>query len=232
MAKKTSNLSGEYMAMWEEHGIETSQLPKSSVKKNKRKQNSGLPKIKTLNDIEKWLGECQRCGLCEGRNKIVFGTGNPKTKILFVGEGPGANEDKTGLPFVGRAGDLLNKIIEAMSLSRDEIYIANIVKCRPPSNRVPLPEEIEECLPFLKAQIDVIKPQMIVALGLTAASTLSGKEETMGLLRGKFHSLAWDSTTPLMATYHPAYLLRNPAAKKVVWEDMKLVMKSMGKSKK
>jgi DNA polymerase len=232
MGKTNTTLHGEYIAMWEEHGIEATDQPKSKLKKIKKKQNGRAPKIKTLSDIEKWLGDCQRCGLCKERNKIVFGSGNPKTKILFVGEGPGANEDKTGLPFVGRAGELLNKIIEAMNLSREEIYIANIVKCRPPANRVPSPEEIEECLPFLKSQIEVIKPEMVVALGLTAASTLTGKELTMGELRGKFHSLVWNDSIPLMATYHPAYLLRNPAAKKVVWEDMKLVMKSMGKTKK
>lgn len=147
---------------------------------------------------------------------------------MFVGEGPGANEDKTGLPFVGRAGDLLTKIIEAMSLNRDQIYIANVVKCRPPGNRVPLPEEIEQCLPFLKAQIEVIKPEIIVALGLTASSTLSGQDCTMGELRGKFHPLLWDTKISVMATYHPAYLLRNPNAKKIVWEDMKLVMKQIG----
>ncbi len=232
MAQNNSNLVGEYMALWQEHGIEEIPSKKKSRTKRKRKPPQTQPQYKSLTDLQNELRDCRRCGLCKERNKIVFGSGNPKTKLLFVGEGPGANEDKTGLPFVGRAGDLLNKIIEAMALTRDEVYIANIVKCRPPSNRVPLPEEIEECLPFLKAQIELIKPQMIVALGLTAASTLTGEDATMGMLRGKFHNLVWNNSIPLMATYHPAYLLRNPAAKKVVWEDMKLVIKKMGPSKK
>lgn len=215
------------MTLWEEHGIETSTRSKrQSLRKSKSRQVPS-PKIKSLEDIRTWLGECKRCGLCEGRNKIVFGSGNSNAKLMFIGEGPGAEEDKTGFPFVGRAGTLLTKIIEAMGFTREDVYIANIVKCRPPGNRVPAPEEIESCIPFLKAQIEIIQPKMIVALGLTAASTLTGNDSTMGLLRGRFHPLAWDSKRSLMATYHPAYLLRNPAAKKIVWEDMKLVVKQL-----
>lgn len=219
------------MALWDEHGIETKTLkkkrPLSSQKPPKKERT-----FKSLDEVRDWLGDCKRCGLCDQRNQIVFGAGNIKAKLMFVGEGPGAEEDKTGFPFVGRAGGLLTKIIEAMSLSREDVYIANIVKCRPPSNRVPTPEEIEACLPFLKSQIDLIKPQMIVALGLTAASTLTGKDSAMGLLRGRFHHLSWDDHFTLMATYHPAYLLRNPSAKKIVWEDMKLVIKQMRIGKK
>ncbi len=222
----------EYMALWEEHGIDTATMSKKKASKPLSQRKLKSLNYKTLEEIQADLTNCQRCGLCEGRNKIVFGEGNKKTKIMFVGEGPGANEDKTGLPFVGRAGELLNKIIEAMSLSREQVYIANIVKCRPPSNRVPRPEEIEECLPFLKAQIDIINPDIIVALGLTASSTLSGEDCTMGELRGKFHPLFWNNKLSVMATYHPAYLLRNPAAKKVVWEDMKLVLKKTGAKRK
>jgi len=209
------------MALWEEHGIDVTTRRKS-------KSKAQVPRFKSLEDVKSWLGDCKRCGLCKERDKLVFGSGNPKAKLMFVGEGPGANEDKTGLPFVGRAGDLLNKILEAMGMERSQVYIANIVKCRPPANRVPHPNEIEECLPFLKAQIQMIKPSLIVALGLTASSTLSGEETTMATLRGKFHPLAWNPEIPVMATYHPAYLLRNPAAKKIVWEDMKLVLKNLG----
>lgn len=215
------------MTLWEEHGIEVASSTKKKKNSTKKKTAQTSSSLKNLAEVEAWLGDCKRCGLCAERNKIVFGTGNKKAKLMFIGEGPGAEEDKTGFPFVGRAGSLLNKIIEAISLTRDDVYIANIVKCRPPKNRVPTPDEIEACLPFLKAQIDMVKPQMIVALGLTAASTLTGKDSAMGLLRGRFHPLVWDESMSLMATYHPAYLLRNPAAKKVVWEDMKLVLKEM-----
>lgn len=227
MTEKTETMMGEYMALWEEHGIEIGSSPRRKKSSKTKNTKTDTPKLNSLSDVAQWLGDCKRCGLCKERNKIVFGSGNPKTKIMFIGEGPGAEEDKTGLPFVGRAGTLLTKIIEAMSLNRDEVYIANIVKCRPPSNRVPTPEEIESCLPFLKAQIEVVRPKMIVALGLTAASTLTGQDSAMSLLRGRFHTLAWDDSVPLMATYHPAYLLRNPSAKKIVWDDMKLVLKKM-----
>jgi DNA polymerase len=188
------------------------------------KASSHLPKtVKTLGDVQKWLGNCKRCCLCQERNQIVFGSGSEKASLMFVGEGPGAEEDKQGLPFVGRAGQLLTKIVEAMELSREEVYIANIVKCRPPSNRVPEPNEIEQCLPFLKAQIDIVKPKLIVALGLTAARALTESDTTMALLRGRFHSVSWKTDLRVLPTYHPAYLLRNPSAKKIVWEDMKLV---------
>jgi DNA polymerase len=227
MAIRTQQNYEEYMTLWEEHGIETSTLSKRKGMKKPKSRPVSLKNFKSLEDIRTRLGDCKRCGLCEERNTIVFGSGNPKAKLMFIGEGPGAQEDKSGFPFVGRAGTLLTKIIEAMGLTREEVFIANIVKCRPPGNRVPTPEEIESCVPFLKAQIEVIQPKMIVALGLTAASTLTGNDSAMGDLRGRFHTLAWDSKRSLMATYHPAYLLRNPAAKKIVWEDMKLVVKQL-----
>ncbi|MFM8269956.1 MAG: uracil-DNA glycosylase family protein [Pseudomonadota bacterium] len=179
--------------------------------------------LKTLEEVRSWLGDCKRCGLCKERNEIVFGSGNPKARLMFIGEGPGADEDKQGLPFVGRAGQLLSKIIEAMGLQRENVYIANIVKCRPPSNRVPEPHEIDQCLPFLKAQIDLVSPEIVVALGLTASRALTQTEHGMANLRGQFHTVAWKKEITLMPTYHPAYLLRNPSAKKIVWEDMKLV---------
>ncbi|NBT59708.1 uracil-DNA glycosylase [bacterium] len=209
----------EYWSLWEESGVE---LPKI---KTPRKASI---KSKNLEGLQEFLGNCKRCKLCKERNKIVFGSGNPKARLMFIGEGPGADEDAQGLPFVGRAGHLLTKIIEAMGLTRNDVYIANIVKCRPPSNRVPEPDEIDQCLPFLKAQIDLVAPEMVVALGLTAARALTQTEHNMGNLRGQFHQIAFKTDLTLMPTYHPAYLLRNPSAKKIVWEDMKLVKERLG----
>ena len=143
---------------------------------------------------------------------------------MFIGEGPGADEDTQGIPFVGRAGQLLDKIVEAMGLVRNQIYIANVVKCRPPGNRAPLPEETAECVPFLRAQIEAIHPRVIVALGAAATATLVGDTASLTQLRGKFHPSAWFPDIPVMPTFHPAYLLRTPSAKKETWEDMKLVM--------
>lgn len=208
--------TNEYWSLWEESGLDLETV------KNKKPRKARKP-VRNLEDVRSWLGNCKRCGLCQERNEIVFGSGNPKARLMFIGEGPGADEDKQGLPFVGRAGQLLTKIIEAMGLNRDDVYIANIVKCRPPSNRVPEPEEISQCLPFLRAQIDLVRPEIVVALGLTAARALTETENNMANLRGQFHSIAWKKETLLMPTYHPAYLLRNPSAKKIVWEDMKLV---------
>lgn len=223
-------LVSEYVQLWDEHGIEDLKPKKQALRKRlsakkptTQRVKSSKPKLTSLEDVVQWLGNCKRCGLCQGRNKIVFGSGNSVASLLFVGEGPGADEDEQGLPFVGRAGQLLTKIIEAMGMKREEVYIANVVKCRPPNNRVPEPQEIAQCLPFLKAQIELINPKMIVALGLTAAKALTGQETTMSNLRGKFHTLQWDGKIPLMATYHPAYLLRNPDAKRIVWDDMKKV---------
>jgi len=210
--------TSEYWSLWEESGVEL-----EPVKSQKQK----TPKLSSLEDVQAWLGDCKRCGLCKERNKIVFGSGNPKAQLLFVGEGPGADEDKQGLPFVGRAGQLLTKIIEAMGMTREEVYIANIVKCRPPQNRVPEPDEISQCIPFLKAQMDLIQPKLVVALGLTAARALTQTENNMGNLRGQFHSVAWKPELQVMPTYHPAYLLRNPSAKKIVWEDMKKVKEAL-----
>lgn len=212
----------EYWSLWEESGVDVETL-KIQKKARKKPSASKPPQLRSLADVQKWLGDCRRCGLCKERNQIVFGSGPDRADLMFIGEGPGADEDKQGLPFVGRAGQLLTKIIEAMELKREDVYIANIVKCRPPSNRVPESEEIEQCLPFLKAQIEFVNPKIIVALGLTAARALTQSEANMASLRGQFHSLAWKQDLRLMATYHPAYLLRNPSAKKIVWEDLKLV---------
>ena len=166
------------------------------------------------------IGDCTRCKLHGGRNQIVFGVGNPSADLLFVGEAPGAEEDMQGVPFVGRAGQLLTKIIEAIGLTRDEVYIANVIKCRPPGNRNPEPDEVEQCEPFLFRQIDAIKPKVIVALGKFAAQSLLRSAEPISKLRGRefpFRGAA------LMPTFHPAYLLRNPSAKREVWDDMKRV---------
>jgi DNA polymerase len=170
------------------------------------------------------LGDCTRCTLHTGRTNIVFGVGNAGSPLMFVGEGPGADEDQQGLPFVGRAGQLLSQIIKAMGFERDAVYIANIVKCRPPGNRTPEPDEIAACQPFLRRQIETIKPQIIVALGSTATQALLGTTQPISRLRGRFHQV---DDVRVMPTFHPSYLLRNPSAKREVWEDMKLVMKAL-----
>ncbi len=171
--------------------------------------------------IREELGDCTRCRLCEKRSKIVYGVGSPDARLMFVGEGPGADEDRRGEPFVGRAGQLLTRIIEAMGLTRSEVYIANVVKCRPPENRTPQADEIGTCSPYLFQQIAAIRPRALVCLGTPATQTLLGTRATITHLRGRFHEIAGINVMP---TFHPAYLLRNPAAKKDVWEDMRQVM--------
>lgn len=177
-----------------------------------------------LDAIRNELGECKRCKLFSGRTNIVFGTGNPDAKLVFVGEGPGYDEDIKGEPFVGRAGQLLTKIIEAINLTRDEVYICNIIKCRPPSNRNPEADEIKACFPFLKRQLDAIGPDFICALGTFAAQTLLDTNEPISKLRGRLFDYRG---TQLMPTYHPAYLLRSPEKKRDVWEDMKKLIGMM-----
>lgn len=180
----------------------------------------------TLEKIREDIGEnCRRCKLCEQRNKIVFGAGHPKAELVFVGEGPGHDEDIQGLPFVGRAGKLLTQMIEAMGLRRDDVYIANVVKCRPPQNRAPEPDEIETCSPFLYRQLAVIRPKAVVCLGAIAFQSLTGTKPSMSRIRGQWLEFRG---IPLLATYHPAYLLRNPNAKGDVWEDLKKVMAHLG----
>jgi DNA polymerase len=176
----------------------------------------------TLEAIEDDLFDCRRCKLHEKRQRIVFGTGSPHAPLMFVGEGPGREEDQKGEPFVGAAGQLLTKIIEAIHLTRESVYICNIVKCRPHNNRNPHPDEIETCLPFLKRQIAAVGPQFIVSLGSVATQTLLNTNRPISRLRGRFHEL--DGGIRLLPTYHPAYLLRNPEKKRDVWEDMKLLM--------
>ena len=175
----------------------------------------------TLKVIREELGDCTRCKLHAGRTNLVFGVGNPKADLMFVGEAPGRDEDLKGEPFVGRAGQLLTKIIEAIDLTRDDVYIANVIKCRPPQNRNPESDEVETCEPFLFSQIDAIQPRVIVALGAFAVRTLLRDEKTpISKLRGQQYSYRG---TTLIPTFHPAYLLRSPDKKRYVWEDMKQV---------
>jgi uracil-DNA glycosylase family 4 len=196
--------------------------------------------VEGLEALRAHIGDCTRCRLSQGRTHLVFGVGNPHAELMFVGEAPGRDEDRQGEPFVGRAGKLLNKIIEAMGLRREDVYIANVVKCRPPENRNPAPDEISTCEPFLLRQIELIQPKVIVCLGTFAAQTLLQTEARIGALRSQFH--AWpnavvkkqyetalaEGSVQVMPTYHPAFLLRNPNMKKPVWEDMQKVMAALG----
>jgi uracil-DNA glycosylase family 4 len=179
----------------------------------------------TLLKIHTDLGDCTRCKLHRGRTKLVFGDGNPKAELVFVGEGPGRDEDAQGLPFVGRAGKLLTQMIEAMGLQRQDVYICNVVKCRPPDNRTPEKEEVETCSPFLLRQLDAISPKVIVCLGSVAAQTLLETNRGISHFRGQWLEFRGRK---LMATYHPAYLLRNPSAKGEVWKDLQKVMAVLG----
>ena len=175
--------------------------------------------------IREDIGDCTRCKLHKGRNKIVFGDGNHKARLVFVGEAPGADEDRQGLPFVGRAGKLLTQMIEAMGLKREDVYICNVVKCRPPDNRKPEDDEVSTCSPYLLRQLDVIEPRVLVCLGAVAAQTLLATNRGISQFRGEW--MDWHGHK-LMATYHPAYLLRNPAAKSEVWKDLQKVMSELG----
>jgi uracil-DNA glycosylase family 4 len=175
--------------------------------------------------IREDIGDCTRCALHAGRNKIVFADGSPNARLMFVGEGPGADEDAQGLPFVGKAGQLLNNMITAMGLKREEVYIANVVKCRPPGNRTPEPEEANTCSPFLFQQIDVVRPEVLVALGATAATYLLGQRQPLAGLRGRVHAFRGSK---LIVTYHPAFLLRDPRQKKEAWADLQIAMRELG----
>jgi DNA polymerase len=166
------------------------------------------------------VASCTRCRLCEGRTKVVFASGNPDAELMLIGEGPGAEEDRQGLPFVGPAGELLTKIIQAIDMKRDEVYIANVVKCRPPGNRDPQPDEVSACRGYLERQIALVQPRVIVALGKVAAQTLLGNESAIGQMRGRWYQI---QGVPAMVTYHPAALLRNSALKRPTWEDMQQV---------
>jgi len=201
---------------------------KAHLERQRELKNAGIlvekhdPK-KALTAILQDLGDCRRCSLSLTRNHLVFGQGSPEAELMFVGEAPGRDEDMQGVPFVGRAGQLLTKIIAAMGKTREQIYIANILKCRPPENRNPNPDEIKVCSPFLKRQIAAIRPKVVCALGTFAAQTMLNTDTSIGKLRGRPHPL--DKTCVLIPTYHPAYLLRSPGKKREVWDDMQMIMK-------
>ena len=188
---------------------------------------AGSTPRETLDAIREDLGDCRRCKLSMGRKSIVFGSGNPKAELVFVGEGPGADEDEQGLPFVGRAGQLLTEMIEkGMKIPRPDVYICNIIKCRPPQNRKPEKDEVDACRKFVERQLDAIHPRVICALGATAAETLLGVRQSMGSLRGQwfeFHGF------PLAVTYHPAFLLRDPTKKRDSWADLKMILEYLKK---
>ena len=201
--------------------LEYDALPRSSSI-----QKAEMTPEQALRVIREDLGDCTRCVLHkQGRKQIVFGVGNARAEIMFIGEAPGADEDQQGEPFVGRAGQLLNNMISAMGIRRQDVYIANIIKCRPPGNRTPEREECDTCSPFLMRQIEVVKPKMIVALGAVAAKTLLGVNDAMVNLRGRIYDF---KNTKLAVTYHPAYLLRDPRQKKETWKDLQMVMKYLG----
>jgi DNA polymerase len=187
----------------------------------------GLEKTQTLEALREFIGDCTRCKLAPGRTNLVFGVGNPQAELMFVGEGPGADEDERGEPFVGRAGQLLTDIIErGMRMRRQDVYICNVVKCRPPGNRNPEIDEVAACEPFLMRQIDLVQPKIIVGLGTFAVQSLLKLKTPISKLRGKWHDLRG---IRMMPTFHPAYLLRNPADKRLVWADIQEVMKALGK---
>jgi len=207
-------------------GLEFPRLSRESVSDPNAEQNNPTD----LDSLRAFIGDCKRCKLSQGRTHLVFGEGSPSARLVFVGEGPGAEEDAAGRPFVGEAGKLLTKIIESgMGLKREDVYICNVVKCRPPHNRDPESDEIQACLPFLKQQLTIIKPEVICTLGRIAAQSLLGREFKITQERGNWFSFMG---TPLMATFHPAYILRNPSTERqlkgLVWEDVQKMMRQLG----
>jgi DNA polymerase len=200
--------------------------PVAAVRSGELFSDPALGATATLDGLRAHIGDCQRCKLAGGRTHLVFGVGNPDADLMFVGEGPGADEDLQGEPFVGRAGQLLTEIItKGMKLGRQDVYIANVIKCRPPGNRNPEPDEITSCMPFLARQIDLVRPRVIVALGTFAAQTLLQVKTPITRMRGVWHSYRG---VKVMPTFHPAYLLRTPGDKRLVWADIKLVMAELG----
>jgi uracil-DNA glycosylase len=200
-------------------------LPRPAT--HRGQETAPTPKDAELAPIEARAKVCVKCReLARSRHNVVFGVGDPHTDLMFIGEAPGRDEDLEGEPFVGRAGELLTKIIQAMGLKRHEVYIANVLKCRPPENRTPLPDEVANCLPYLLAQIELIKPKVIVVLGATAMKALLDVQLGITKMRGNWYNFR---DIPIMPTFHPAYLLRNPAAKKEVWQDMQTVLAKLGR---
>jgi len=193
----------------------------ASMKSDKQGDSASSAVYESMEDIRSAVENCHACPLRETRSNAVFGDGNEHAKLVFVGEAPGADEDKQGKPFVGRSGQKLTQIIEAMGLSRTEVYISNVLKCRPPGNRNPMPDEIQACEPYLIAQLQLIKPRVICALGTFAAQTLLRSDQRISRLRGQFHTY---HGIKLMPTYHPAFILRNPKFKRDVWNDVQMVM--------
>jgi len=231
-----------YIRMYREWGLEGVSVKSPDAISGGATHESPLPttvhpaihsKTSLLSTLRTDIGDCTRCKLHTGRTHLVFGTGNPEAELMFVGEAPGEDEDRQGRPFVGKAGQLLTRIIRAMGLPREEVYIANIIKCRPPRNRNPEPDEIETCSPFLRGQIEIIRPKVICALGNFAAQTLLATGQKISQLRGRFHALPPSfsdgeaADVKVMPTFHPAYLLRNPEDKKRVWEDMQMIMREL-----
>ena len=214
-----------YLEYLRELGIEGLPVSLESLPEKDGSNPSPAPsRTKTLEDVRTELGDCQRCKLHRTRRTIVFGEGDKKAKLMIIGEGPGYDEDVQGRPFVGKAGQLLTKILQSIHLNREEVYIANIIKCRPPQNRNPEPDEIRSCYPFLLGQVRAIQPKIICALGTFAAQTLLKTERKITALRGKAYDQDGIQVIP---TYHPAYLLRNPDKKRDVWEDMKRISELM-----
>ncbi|HWI40246.1 MAG TPA: uracil-DNA glycosylase [Verrucomicrobiae bacterium] len=218
-----------YMEELRDTGVEALPLYSPAGMPAAAPAQEAAPVAETLEDVRLEMGDCRRCSLAGGRTNLVFGTGDPAARLVFVGEAPGRDEDLQGAPFVGEAGQLLTRMIQAMGFAREEVYICNVLKCRPPGNRNPQPEEIEPCRPFLLRQLRAIAPEVLVALGSFAAQTLLETREPISRLRGRFHDFGG---IPLMPTFHPAYLLRNPEAKREVWEDLQKVMKLLGKEVK
>ena len=226
MKQQNNELSGVVDAIKrhiEMENVETEDLLlKSGV------SSAAVKSVPTLETIEREAFSCTQCSLSKTRTNLVFGSGNPNAKLMFVGEAPGMEEDMQGMPFVGRAGQLLTKIIQSIGLERKDVYIANILKCRPPKNRNPLPTEINACEHYLIRQIEIIKPKVICALGTFAAQTLLRNQEPISRLRGNFYDYHGSKLIP---TFHPAYLLRNPSGKRPVWEDMKKIRRILQGSK-
>jgi uracil-DNA glycosylase len=206
-------------------GTDMAPQPDAGREPAPKKKPSEMTNREKLEFLREYLGDCQRCGLCEHRTNIAFGTGDPEARIAFVGEAPGYNEDQQGEPFVGKAGALLDKMIVAMGLQREQVYICNVIKCRPPDNRNPHTDEIRECSPFLQKQLEAVSPDVIVTLGKFAGQYLTGQDKSMGAMRGRWSQ--WQDV-PVMPTYHPAYLLRSPDQKAKAWSDLQMVMKRLG----
>ncbi len=219
-------LTKNYFEQQAELGLKELYLSKKSAKKSPGIPKESWQKSKTLEELNSQIKDCTKCRLAKNRTKFVFGVGNPKAKVMFIGEAPGRDEDLQGEPFVGRAGQLLDKILMAINFKREEVYIANMVKCRPPENRAPEQDEMDTCYPYLLKQIEMIKPKIICCLGRISGQYLLQTKEALGKLRGKIHDY---NGIKLIVTYHPAALLRYPEYKKETWEDMKLLKKEYEK---